>query len=142
MASIQEDRTAVPTPDIPRGLSPEEVVAERYVVKRQLGAGGMGEAWLAEDRILHRKLVLKRLKQADAGARSADGEHAGQLGTEAKRAAAINSPHIAQVYDICSHRGEWLVAMEFVVGRDLRAVLAGPLTAEMLFTLAIQIAEG
>lgn len=124
------------------GLSPEEVVAERYVVKRRLGAGGMGEAWLAEDRVLHRKLVLKRLTGAQASeSPSADASRAGHLLTEAKRAAAINSPHIAQVYDVCQHRGEWLVAMEFVVGRDLRTVLSAPLPAETFFSLAVQIAE-
>ena len=126
------------------GLSPEEVVAERYVVKRRLGAGGMGEAWLAEDRILHRRLVLKRLTVAQA-AKPTDTEQASRarhLLSEAQRAAAINSPHIAQVYDVCSHRGEWLVAMEFVAGRDLRTVLSAPIPPETFFALAVQIAEG
>jgi tetratricopeptide (TPR) repeat protein len=133
----------VATPEIPRGLSPEEVVAERYVVKRRLGAGGMGEAWLAEDRILHRRLVLKQLKGAQARAASdtAQAAQSGHLLSEAKRAAAVESPHIAQVYDVCSHRGEWLVAMEYVAGQNLRAVLATPLTAERFFSLALQIAE-
>lgn len=131
------------TPEIPRGLSPEEVVAERYVVKRRLGAGGMGEAWLAEDRILHRRLVLKQLKGAQARAASdtAQAAQSGHLLSEAKRAAAVESPHIAQVYDVCSHRGEWLVAMEYVAGQNLRAVLATPLTTERFFSLAVQIAE-
>ena len=124
------------------GLAPEDVVAERYVVRRQLGAGGMGEAWLAEDRILHRRLVLKRLTAAQpAPSDSQNATRAGHLLTEAKRAAAINSPHIAQVYDVCSHNGEWLVAMEFVVGRDLRAALRTPLEAAAFFSLAVQIAE-
>lgn len=119
------------------GLVPEEVVAERYCVKRRLGGGGMGEAWLAEDRVLHRRLVLKRL----IGAHPADGSHARQLLTEAKRATAIDSPHIAQVYDVCSHRGEWLLAMEYIAGQDLRAILTTPLTAERYFSLAIQVVE-
>ena len=124
------------------GLAPEELVAERYVVKRRLGAGGMGEAWLAEDQVLHRRLVLKRLTGAHASdSASADATRASHLLTEAKRAAAINSPHIAQVYDVCRHRGEWLVAMEFVVGRDLRAVLSAPLGVDSFFALAVQMAE-
>ena len=131
------------TPEISRGLSPEEVIAERYVVKRRLGAGGMGEAWLAEDRILHRRLVLKQLKGTQARAQSDTAQAAqnGHLLSEAKRAAAVESPHIAQVYDVCSHRGEWLVAMEYVAGQNLRAVLATPLTTERFFSLALQIAE-
>jgi tetratricopeptide (TPR) repeat protein len=125
-------------------LTPEETIADRYVVKRRLGAGGMGEAWLAEDTILRRKLVLKRLKgTATAGpGESAQAERAGHLLTEAKRATAINSPHIAQVYDICQRQGEWLLAMEYVVGHDLRAEIATPLSAERYFALAVQLAEG
>jgi eukaryotic-like serine/threonine-protein kinase len=117
-------------------LAPEEVIAERYVVKRRLGAGGMGEAWLAEDRMLHRKLVLKRLTAADT-----DASRTGVLLREARRATAIESPHIAQVYDVCNHRGEWLLAMEYVPGQDLRTLLAAPLDAERFFALSIQLTE-
>ncbi len=126
------------------GLAPEETIADRYVVKRRLGAGGMGEAWLAEDIVLRRKLVLKRLKGAVAAGpgESAQAARASQLLTEAKRATAINSPHIAQVYDICPHQGEWLLAMEYVAGHDLRAEMAIPLSVERYFALAVQIAEG
>ncbi len=122
------------------GLAPDEVIADRYCVKRRLGSGGMGEAWLAEDRLLHRKLVLKRLTGTPAPG-TAGATQAGRLLTEAKRATAIDSPHIAQVFDVCSYRGEWLLAMEYVAGRNLREVLSAPLPAETFFTLAIQIAE-
>lgn len=131
-------------PSIPSGLTPEEVVAERYVVKRRLGAGGMGEAWLAEDLVLHRKLVLKRVKSAgqESGTSgSEDTSRTSHLLTEAKRAAAISNPHIAQVYDVCRHHGEWLVAMEYVTGHSLRAQLAAPIRADQYFSLAVQIAE-
>jgi tetratricopeptide (TPR) repeat protein len=134
----------VVAPSIPSGLTPEEVVAERYVVKRRLGSGGMGEAWLAEDQVLHRKLVLKRVKGATAEtgtSASDDSARTGHLLTEAKRAAAISNPHIAQVYDVCRHRGEWLVAMEYVAGHSLRAELATPLPSEKYLSLAVQIAE-
>lgn len=128
-------------PESPGGLVAEEVVADRYCVKRRLGTGGMGEAWLAEDQILHRKLVLKRL----TGAQSADGKEstsrAGQLLSEAKRATAIDSPHIAQVYDVCSHGGEWLIAMEYISGRSLREALAEPLSPERFFALTLQLAD-
>ncbi|HEY6446325.1 MAG TPA: protein kinase [Acidobacteriaceae bacterium] len=117
-------------------LAPEEVIADRYVLKHRLGAGGMGEAWLAEDRILHRRLVLKRLTRAHP-AKSA---LTAQLLSEARRATAIDSPHIAQVYDICTHGDEWLLAIEYVPGMDLRTVLAGPLDPETFFSLAVQLA--
>ena len=122
------------------GLAPDEVIAGRYCVRRRLGSGGMGEAWLAEDLLLHRKLVLKRLTSTPAVG-TAGATQAGRLLTEAKRATAIDSPHIAQVFDVCSHRGEWLLAMEYVAGRSLREVLSAPLPAETFFALAVQIAE-
>jgi eukaryotic-like serine/threonine-protein kinase len=125
------------------GVAPEETIADRYVVTRRLGAGGMGEAWLAEDTMLRRKLVLKRLKGTDTAGpgETAQAARASHLLTEAKRATAINSPHIAQVYDLCLHRGEWLLAMEYVAGHDLRAEMATPLSAERYFALAVQMAE-
>ena len=125
------------------GLAAEETIADRYVVKRRLGAGGMGEAWLAEDTVLRRKLVLKRLKgTATAGpGESAQAARASHLLTEAKRATAIDSPHIAQVYDICRHGNEWLLAMEYVAGHDLRTEVGTPLSAERYFALAVQMGE-
>lgn len=141
--AIPEISTGAPLPPAESagaGLAPDEVIADRYCVKRRLGSGGMGEAWLAEDRLLHRKLVLKRLTGTPA-AGTAGATQAGRLLTEAKRATAIDSPHIAQVFDVCSHRGEWLLAMEYVAGRSLREVLSAPLPAETLFALAVQIAE-
>ena len=101
----------------------------------------MGEAWLAEDRVLHRKLVLKRLTGPHAALQGSAGSQAGHLLSEAKRSTAIDSPHIAQVFDVCSHLGEWLLAMEYVAGQDLRSMLGSPLAAESYFALAVQIAE-
>ncbi len=101
----------------------------------------MGEAWLAEDRVLHRKLVLKRLTGAHASLPGSAGSQAGHLLSEAKRSTAIDSPHIAQVFDVCSHRGEWLLAMEYVAGHDLRSMLAAPMAAETYFSLAVQMGE-
>lgn len=130
------------TPWRQTGLAVDEVVADRYIIRRRLGAGGMGEAWLAEDRVLHRKLVLKRLTGPHAMLQGSAGAQAGHLLSEAKRSTAIDSPHIAQVFDVCSHREEWLLAMEYVAGQDLRSVLGSPLNAERYFALAVQIAEG
>jgi len=123
------------------GLAVDEIVADRYIIRRRLGAGGMGEAWLAEDSVLHRRLVLKRLTGTHAALQGSAGSQAGHLLSEAKRSTAIDSPHIAQVFDVCSHRGEWLLAMEYVAGHDLRTLLGSQLSAESYFALAVQIAE-
>ncbi|HEY0785683.1 MAG TPA: protein kinase [Acidobacteriaceae bacterium] len=119
------------------GLADGEVVGERYCVRRRLGAGGMGEAYLADDLVLHRRLVLKRLK----GAQQGDNAGTRLLIREAKRSSSIASPHIAQVYDVCMHRGEWLLAMEYVAGPNLREVLRAPVAASTFFDIAVQLTE-
>jgi serine/threonine protein kinase/tetratricopeptide (TPR) repeat protein len=119
------------------GLAFGELISERYRVERRLGTGGMGEAYLADDQVLHRKVTLKRL----AAVTPLDPSSADRLLTEAKRATAITNPHIAQVFDVCRHNGELLLVMEFIPGLSLRALLGAPIPAERFFSLAIQLAE-
>src|SRR5947208_13548117 len=70
----------------------------RYEIRSKLGAGGMGEVYLAEDTRLNRKVALKRLPDdltADESAKR-------RFIQEAKTASALNHPHIITVYDISS----------------------------------------
>ncbi len=119
------------------GLATGDVVAERYQVHHKLGAGGMGEVYLAEDLLLHRNVTLKRL----AGGNNLDSSGTERLLTEAKRATGITNPHIAQVFDVCRHQGELLLVMEYIPGLSLRALLHGPMPAERFFSLGIQLAD-
>ena len=70
----------------------------RYEIRSKLGAGGMGEVYLAEDTRLNRKVALKRLPDdltADESAKR-------RFIQEAKTASALNHPHIITIYDISS----------------------------------------
>jgi serine/threonine protein kinase len=65
-----------------------------YEVLSLLGAGGMGEVWRARDAKLNREVALKILPDALA----ADPERMARFEREARTLAALNHPHIAQVY--------------------------------------------
>ena len=88
----------------------------RYEIRSQLGAGGMGEVYLAEDLSLHRKVALKTLPIALAS----DSDRMRRFEQEAKAAAALNHPNIAHVYEIGEAEGVNFIAMEFVDGQTLR----------------------
>ncbi|MEK6280746.1 MAG: hypothetical protein AABN95_10370 [Acidobacteriota bacterium] len=68
----------------------------RYEIRSQLGVGGMGEVYLAEDTRLHRKIALKVLP-ADVAANK---DRMRRFDQEATAAAALNHPNIAHIYEI------------------------------------------
>ena len=89
----------------------------RYRVIETLGAGGMGEVYLAEDTRLERRVAIKILPAELAQ----NPERMRRFIREAKAASALNHPHIAHIYEIGeSDDGVTFIAMEFVDGTTLR----------------------
>src|SRR5512144_1289008 len=88
----------------------------RYEVRSAIGAGGMGEVYLAQDLELDRKVALKVLPSELAGNR----DRMRRFVQEAKAAAAFNHPNIAHIYEIGETHGTHFIAMEFVDGETLR----------------------
>lgn len=95
----------------------------RYEIIAPIRAGGMGEVWKAQDTQLHRIVAVKLLKP----------EYSAWLAREAKAIAALNHPHICQIYDI----GPDYLVLEYVEGTPIR----GPLKLQEAVRLGIQIAE-
>ena len=101
-----------------RALDPGTKVGG-YEILSPLGSGGMGVVYKARDTKLGRFVALKFLRGSD---RSGDSASA-RLLQEAKNASALNHPYIATVYEVGESDGPAYIAMEFVEGRSLSAVL-------------------
>jgi TolB-like protein/Tfp pilus assembly protein PilF/tRNA A-37 threonylcarbamoyl transferase component Bud32 len=93
-----------------------------YEILAPIGAGGMGEVYKARDTRLDRIVAIKQLK----------GRHNARFQQEAHAIAALNHPHICQIYDV----GPDYLVMEYVEGKQL----SGPLGVEAAVKLALQIA--
>ena len=116
------------------------VLDNRYDIVRPLGSGGMGEVFLARDRVLGRDVALKVLRKQYAG----DDEFAERFRREAMSAASLSHPNIVQVYDRGeTEEGASYIAMEYVPGGTLkeRILREGPLEAAEAAGLGAQVAE-
>ena len=117
-------------------LSPNSTVSHYRIVSK-LGAGGMGEVWLAEDTRLERKVALKILPAEF----TQDSERVRRFTQEAKAASALNHPNIITVYDIGECETGRFIVMELVAGKTLRSVIANDNSIDTLFTLGTQMAK-
>ena len=100
-----------------------------YRVLDKLGEGGMGEVWKARDPRLGRDVAIKVLPKDLAE----DPDRVRRFEQEARAIAALNHPHICQIYDV----GPGYLVLEYIDGAPLR----GPLAPADAVRLALQIAE-
>src|SRR5436190_12583809 len=94
-----------------------------YEILAKLGEGGMGDVWKARDTRLNRPVALKQLKTA----------HSARFEQEARAIAALNHPHVCQIFDI----GPDYLVLEFIEGAPLK----GGVSVDDAVRLAMQIAE-
>src|SRR3954471_21623062 len=110
----------------------------RYEIRSKVGAGGMGEVYLAHDEALDRRVALKVLP-ADLAAKK---DRMERFVREAKAAAALNHPNIAHIYEIGESEGINFIAMELVPGISLAARISGrPLPVAEIVQIGMQIAD-
>jgi Tol biopolymer transport system component len=109
-----------------------------YDVVSLLGEGGMGQVYRARDTKLNRDVALKILPDAFA----LDGDRIARFRREAQVLAALNHPHIAQIYGLEEATGTQVLVLELVDGESLDTrITRGPLPVDEAVGIAMQIAE-
>ncbi len=108
-----------------------------YRLVGRLGAGGMGEVFLADDVRLSRRVAIKRLREG--GANQAVARR--RLLREARAAAVLSHPNIATVFDVLDEAASPCIVMEYIDGESLAERMGrGPMPAETVRELGMQLA--
>ncbi len=114
-------------------------LVSHYRIEKQLGAGGMGVVYLGVDTRLNRPVAVKFIKPE----LTRNPDRVARFFQEARAAAAVNHPAIAQVYDVGEFEGATFIVMEYVEGKTVRQLIAGrELDLLGAVEVAVQVAEG
>jgi serine/threonine-protein kinase len=118
-------------------VEPDTIIDDRYRVLSRVGSGGMAEVYLAEDELLGRQVAVKLLHHHFAE----DQEFVERFRREASSAAALSHPNIVAIFDRGEWQGTYYIAMEYVAGRSLKAIVReqGALEPAMAIDIVTQI---
>jgi serine/threonine-protein kinase len=114
----------------------------RYEIAAELGKGAMGTVYKANDPLLERTVALKTINLAVSAEEMA--EYEARFYQEAKAAGGLNHPNIVTIYDVGKTGTVPYLAMEYLEGSELNAVLrhSKPLAPAHAVEIAVQVAEG
>src|SRR5262245_41476148 len=109
-----------------------------YRIVSKLGAGGMGEVYLAEDTRLDRQIALKLLPAEF----TQDVDRVRRFIQEAKAASALNHPNIITIHEVGASEGLHFIVTELIDGQTLRRAMTGaPLSLPTALEIAAQVAS-
>lgn len=108
-----------------------------YKIESLLGVGGMGEVYLAHETKLNRRVALKILPSQFV----ADAERANRFEREAQALSALNHPNLITIFEVGELNGLHFIAMEFVEGHTLRAMMSNALRLRDVLSIVAQVAE-
>jgi eukaryotic-like serine/threonine-protein kinase len=117
------------------------MVAGRYAVREELGRGGMGVVWRADDQIIGRQVALKELPGPQGLAGQDRANYLERVLREARTAGRLNDPAVVTVFDVISENGTTFIVMELVEAPTLADIIAeeGPLPADRVGRIGLQV---
>lgn len=132
--------------DLPRndetqilGALAKGAAVTHYRVIEKIGAGGMGDVYLAEDIALNRRVALKFLHLVYAS----NNDLKARFRREAQATAALNHPNVVIIHEVNEYKGQPFFAMEYVGGGTLRDLIkSGECNPEQAFDLALHVSAG
>ncbi|TNC22619.1 serine/threonine-protein kinase [Amycolatopsis alkalitolerans] len=114
------------------------LIAGRYALLGELGRGGMGVVWRAEDRVIGRPVAIKELRLPDG----AEGTvHSERVLREVRTAGRLNDPAVVTVFDVVSEQGATYIVMELVEAPTLAELVrrSGPLPPAQVASIGQQV---
>ncbi|MBW2523914.1 MAG: serine/threonine protein kinase, partial [Deltaproteobacteria bacterium] len=115
-------------------------IADRFVVRKKLGAGGMGAVYLATDEQLGEPVALKVI----AGLSLLDPSAADRFRREASAARKVSHPNVVRLHDIGESAGMLFLSMEYIAGTNLAQLIHrhGVLPLDLLRGLTVEVCQG
>jgi len=129
------------TLEIPaEGLSRGTLFAGRYEIIEEVGAGGMGSVFRAEDTKIRQEVALKLIRPEIASSRST----IERFRNEIKTARMIAHRNVCRMFDLGEEKGTYFITMEYVSGEDMKSFLrrTAPLSTGRAISIGKQICEG
>jgi eukaryotic-like serine/threonine-protein kinase len=122
-------------------VTPTRVIGGRYVVLAELGRGGMGVVWRAEDRVMGRHVAVKELHLPEGLTLDERALFRERLLREARTAGRLNDPGVVTVYDVVSDEGVDHIVMELIEAPTLAEMVTaqGPLDERSATAVALQL---
>ncbi|WP_194908533.1 serine/threonine-protein kinase [Catenulispora rubra] len=127
--------------DTERLAPPERLIAERYVLRAELGRGGMGVVWRGEDRVIGRPVAVKEMRLSEGVTVAERAVFEQRIMREARTAGRLNDPAVVTVFDVVHDNGSVFIVMELVEAPNLAQLVrgSGPLSPPAVAEIGRQV---